>query len=566
MCYILDSIASVSEVRKPTEHRIYFKLKDLAIEAMLNSFCYSASHNRFTNAEKEFFIPNTYEALSKLYNLTKDLTVYDYMKEAWENKIKMEALKDPLNITALSTGHEKLRPYQKQDVNFIKHLDIAMIFNEMRTGKSITSLMALKERGIDKIFIVAPKITLGAWKAEIEKEMWGLGYKVFMANKAPAKRAEASKAWLECKEPAILIGTTTSMASDALDHKIIKAHVKLENSALVIDEAHFLAYSGTKQTRGMRVLRKHFEVMHLLTGTPGMRDTSNVTSYWGFLTSQAPSLLLATFFNLKAGFMGGHEVIGPKEQSQDVWLEFLNLHSVQRKQREVYAQFSEPVRKQVLVELNAGQYKELSCLEHGYTCNGAIECEIPIVAYMRMRQIALAPHVLLHNNNYGAKTQWLIDYNKDIQTSGSSKPMIIWSMHTKYLELLKQQLKNEGFESAIITGKVSETGRAEAMHKFQKGEVDIILVNIKAGGVGITLDRANVSIFTDRDFLPSSNAQAEARMARTAANSDSTDFEIKEIIDLVGDNSIEVKIHELIEKRVAAVAILNLFTKHLKTK
>jgi hypothetical protein len=78
---------------------------------------------------KTWRVPNTLGALRELHALGYDVLAYGTQKaQAREHLLGVKNLKE-------APGEEKLRPYQRVDVNFLHFLPHAAIFNEQRTGK-----------------------------------------------------------------------------------------------------------------------------------------------------------------------------------------------------------------------------------------------------------------------------------------------------------------------------------------------------------------------------------------------------------------------------------------------
>lgn len=65
-----------------------------------------------------------------------------------------------------------------------------------------------------------------------------------------------------------------------------------------------------------------------------------------------------------------------------------------------------------------------------------------------------------------------------------------------------------------IDGSASAAQRQSAVDAFQSGRARVMLLQIVAGGVGITLTRSADVLFAERSFVPADNAQAAARCFR----------------------------------------------------
>ena len=78
----------------------------------------------------------------------------------------------------------------------------------------------------------------------------------------------------------------------------------------------------------------------------------------------------------------------------------------------------------------------------------------------------------------------------------------------------------EAFKGNVvkITGNDSDIERQQAVEEFQRGEKQVLVANIIAGGVGITLIKAKQLIFNDFDWVPANHFQAEDRIHRIGQN------------------------------------------------
>ena len=88
-----------------------------------------------------------------------------------------------------------------------------------------------------------------------------------------------------------------------------------------------------------------------------------------------------------------------------------------------------------------------------------------------------------------------------------------------------------------------------------------MLINIKAGKEGITLDKADVAIFTDKYPPVGDIQQAEDRFVATSKDRLDSDHTI---IDLYMDDSYEVNILKMLSKNASEVDIINNYINYIK--
>jgi SNF2 family DNA or RNA helicase len=127
------------------------------------------------------------------------------------------------------------------------------------------------------------------------------------------------------------------------------------------------------------------------------------------------------------------------------------------------------------------------------------------------------------------------------------EPVIAWFSSVKLLKLAEARLEKAGIPHVTIHGETAPKKRQEAVEAFQRGDVDLILLNPAAGGEGITLTRARVSIWVMRPASSIQNSQADDRNNRYGV-------EHSELlcIDLVAEGTIEEQaLERLATKRTA---------------
>ena len=86
---------------------------------------------------------------------------------------------------------------------------------------------------------------------------------------------------------------------------------------------------------------------------------------------------------------------------------------------------------------------------------------------------------------------------------------------TNFTQGLRQHKQTLGDIAVSIEGSDSPEARQQAVERFQDDPaVRVILCNLIAGGVGITLTAGTHVIFQDLDWVPANHAQAEDRCYR----------------------------------------------------
>lgn len=120
------------------------------------------------------------------------------------------------------------------------------------------------------------------------------------------------------------------------------------------------------------------------------------------------------------------------------------------------------------------------------------------------------------------KFQWTVDTLEEwgYPTNPIDKVVIV-SQYTSLLEMFGRELekhfktKPNNPLTTAITGKVSRQKRFDVINRFNQSDNEhIMLLNVKAGGVAITIDSADRMIFLSQTRIPTQQTQAEDRIHR----------------------------------------------------
>ena len=131
--------------------------------------------------------------------------------------------------------------------------------------------------------------------------------------------------------------------------------------------------------------------------------------------------------------------------------------------------------------------------------------------------------------------------------------VIIFSQWTGMLNLLEPALRDEGFAFRRLDGTMSLAAREKALHEFEsRADVRVMLMSLKAAGLGVNLVCANHVLLLDCWWNPTVEEQAIDRAHRIGQTSQVIATRV------VARDTIESKILELqASKRALADAILS---------
>ncbi|KAK9770337.1 putative SWI/SNF-related matrix-associated actin-dependent regulator of chromatin subfamily A member 3-like 1 [Seiridium cardinale] len=159
----------------------------------------------------------------------------------------------------------------------------------------------------------------------------------------------------------------------------------------------------------------------------------------------------------------------------------------------------------------------------------------------------------MNTNGYGGphtKTQALLEDLLKLQAQSGENPdeprfkSVVFSGWTSHLDLIQIALEEAGIVYTRLDGKMTRTARTAAMDRFREDPaVDVILVSITAGGLGLNLTAGNNVYVMEPQYNPAAEAQAVDRVHRIGQKRP------VRIIRYIMEHSIEEKMLALQDKK-----------------
>jgi SNF2 family DNA or RNA helicase len=129
---------------------------------------------------------------------------------------------------------------------------------------------------------------------------------------------------------------------------------------------------------------------------------------------------------------------------------------------------------------------------------------------------------------------------------------LVFSQFVDHLHLLEQYLQQRGVAYQYLDGSTPAKARQTRVDAFQRGEGELFLISLKAGGVGLNLTAADYVIHMDPWWNPAVEDQASDRAHRMGQQRPVT------IYRMIAKNTIEEKIVALHgQKRDLADSLLD---------
>lgn len=446
----------------------------------------------------------------------------------------------------------RLRPYQNIDVEALSKIKQKGVFNEMRCGKTPTTIQSVVNEGYQKILVLVPSFLKYQWYDEFIKWSNFTNEEVEIVDGKQDKRVMQYFS-IKNKNRGVLIVSYDTIKTD------IKKYLKLGEGfdAMIVDEAHFLRNVKSSRSQAVFDISKRVPVKYALTGTPAVQHPKDI---YGILKFLYPNRFRSQyqfcdqfFEKVFDPFAYGNFIYGGFKPCMEKDLQnYLSCMSIQRKTKDVMNWLPDITRQTIRLDMHPKQQKLYDKMRKDFIIEIAgkeIDAQNALVQATRLNQLSICPEIF-GEGVPSSKVDFVVEYVEE----NPLEPIIVFSSYTSALKVLHEKIKG----SVLLTGEQSAEQKKANVEAFQNGKTNVILANIQAGSVGWTIDRANTMIFLNRSFIPVDNKQAEARFWNTNANMTNNN---KTIIDLVNNNSKDLQLLEVYQGRLTLIDVINSYYK-----
>ncbi|GLI53989.1 DEAD/DEAH box helicase [Thermodesulfovibrio yellowstonii] len=405
---------------------------------------------------------------------------------------------------------KKLYPFQRDGVKFLVNHKQAILGDEMGLGKSIQAIVAIRLLfrigEIVNVIIICPKSVLTDWEKKLND--WAPELRVVKICGTPEQR----KIIWHFPAHVYLITYDTLRQDENESRK--------DFDLVILDEIQKIKNPSAGITKAVR--RINGKIRWGLSGTPLENYLEELVSIFAYI---------------KPGLLHYSDV----QNSQKI-KELIKPFFLRRRKQDVMKKLPKKFNEEVWLELTPAQRKEYDKAEK----EGIIDLKRQGLSVTVQHVLALISKLkqicnLAPRSKESCKLEYLIEKLEEITEQGE-KAIVFSQYPNKTLRLLEPSLKK--FNPLVYDGSLSETQRDAIIKKFQEDEQNkIILMSVKAGGLGLTLTRANYVFHFDLWWNPSVALQAEDRTHRIGQKK--TVF----VSSLFTVNTIEERIQNLLNKK-----------------
>ncbi|WP_110987286.1 DEAD/DEAH box helicase [Acaryochloris thomasi] len=467
------------------------------------------------------------------------------------DKSQLDTIADPEQLQGT------LRDYQKRGVSWLHYLEQlglnGCLADDMGLGKTVQviarlvqerELAAQENLKVPPTLLIAPTSVVGNWRREMQKFAPHLTAIVHHGG----ERAQDSKDFKAMVRQNDLVITSFTLARK--DSKLLSA---ITWQRVVLDEAQNIKNPKAAQTKA--ILKLNAQHRLALTGTPVENRLLDLWSIFNFLNPG--------YLGKQAQFRKSFEVPIQKQNDrvQSATLKKLVEPFILRRMKtdkSIIKDLPDKVEQKLYCNLTkeqaslyeavvkevAGELDELDGIQR----KGMI-----LSTLMKLKQICNHPRQFLQDESdfipeRSHKLGRLTEMITEAIDEGES--LLVFTQFTELGDALQKYIsKTQHYKTYYIHGGTSRNKREQMISEFQDPETEpsVFILSLKAGGVGITLTKANHVFHFDRWWNPAVEDQATDRAFRIGQKKNVF------VHKFVAMGTLEERIDEMIEdkKRLA---------------
>ena len=452
----------------------------------------------------EVIVPDRPEYVEKIRWMLDRYPLEVLSKSAWRRRApKLSIPESEMHTLLPAVPGKQFRGDLLEFQKLVKSNGNALLADEMGLGKTVQSLAYLAtEKRAFPVLVVAPLVTLNNWQREIQKFL--------------KKRSRNGRIIQDDYPSTTIIRTGGHQSLEKSDFYLVNyelLHKRRSDIAetnvrtIICDEVHNLRSVRTQKYDALRYLASRPSVKHRLglSGTPIYNRGAEI---WSITDILKPGML-GSFDEFCEYFCyvneRGRAVV--LEQKREGLRHQLQEHiMLRRKKSDVLHDLKEKVRYREVIDADTNYYNQQ--LGHIWK---RLEEEQRDADTKFARSASYQRAIQSERMAAGmAKIPHVINFVRNIMEIEES--VVVFCHHRSVHSMLHDSLQE--FKPASIIGGQADTARQDHIDGFQEGNTKLMIAGLRAGSLGINLNRARYVLFAELDWSPAIHQQAEDRLHR----------------------------------------------------
>jgi superfamily II DNA or RNA helicase len=426
---------------------------------------------------------------------------------AWKDLTERLVVASRLRPKPPQTLQATLRDYQVEGHAWLSRLAAwgtgACLADDMGLGKTVQTIALLLDRAkLGPALVLAPTSVCFNWIDELARFAPSLRPVIYR------DQADRAACLASLGKRDVLIASYGLLVRDAAQ----LAGKKF--ATLVVDEAQALKNATTRRAKAARGLDADFRVA--LSGTP---LENHLGELWSLFAIVFPGLL-GSWEQFRERYAS------PIERMKDpdahaALARVIRPFLLRRTKAEVAREL--PPRTEIAMPIALSE-QELALYEDARLAAVAQVSKQSglrdeqrrfqiLAALTRLRLLASHPRLYDPTSQVpSSKLARLVELVEELRDGGHRA--LVFSQFTSHLALVRDELTRAGFTSLYLDGSTPAASRKSIVDAFQRGEGEVFLISLKAGGTGLNLTGADYVIHLDPWWNPAVEDQASDRAHR----------------------------------------------------
>jgi SNF2 family DNA or RNA helicase len=415
--------------------------------------------------------------------------------------------------------------HQKRAFAWARERRGAMLAMDMGTGKSRTATGLLDEWGVQLALIVCPRSVQAVWPNQFalhSARPWRVVVppgKASVAARAKLVMSQLGGA-LSAKEPCAIVVNYEATIREPMKSLLVELADKFKGGlALVCDESHRVKAPGGQQALMAAQLGRRASRVLLLTGTPMPHSPLDIYAQYRVMDTG----IFGTSFNRfrsRYAVMGGYEgkqVVG-YQNDEELARRFGEAAFVVKKS-EAGLDLPPVLHEQRRFVLGKQCAAAYAALDEDFAIGvgeGTVTAANALVKLLRLQQLTsgyVGDDEGVEREISTEKIDLLDDVLQDVPIG---EPLVVFARFKHDLRAIGELCERQGRRVGFISGQFKPGHLSYALneHSQMRSDIDVAVVQLQSGGVGIDLSRAALAVYFSLDFSLGNYEQSLARLDR----------------------------------------------------
>lgn len=463
---------------------------------------------KFNGSKKHWMIP-----LSSRHALMTWASPYQHMVTQTKDEPvqigEIDPLPDLLVEPPIRNDVKTMFTYQGQGVAYALEHKKTFMADEPGLGKTVQAIATVETLGCKCILIICPATLRSNWKHEIEniwtrkkalvlsnrvKKTWPTFYSVGMVKYFIVNFESLKK---------MFVKKITIPAGETFQIKHIEFDSCIDHfDAVIIDESHKCKDGTTQQSKFVMGITKEKPVVLALSGTPLVNNPKDLIAQLHII-GRLQAFGGYTYF--MARYCGKKRKPGVLKELNYL----MHKHCFYRRlKKDVLKELPDKMRNVIRCDItNMTEYQKASDNFDAYLTDNLAKSAGEVSKALR-GEVMVQMQILKKLAARG-KIEYVIEHIQNVLDSGEKFCLFAW--HKEIVLAVKEAFTNV----LTITGDDSMDERDAAVYKFQNDpKFQLMILNIKSGGVGLTLTASSRVGFIELPWHPADCDQCEDRCHR----------------------------------------------------